>query len=183
MALQHQTLTFGKCPSLGDCELQLATLFEEAFPIDERRPTLHLLQLIAEKTVDCFVATMAETFVGFLTIWEFGTFRYCEYFAIKSDFRNAGVGTKFLAHILKMSDKPLILEVEPPTDKLTCRRVAFYQRNGGKLCQKSYIQPAYTPNSQPIPLQLMEFGGKNLLDEKFNEVVVEIHRKVYLVEF
>ncbi|MFR7744883.1 MAG: hypothetical protein ACLU3I_17775 [Acutalibacteraceae bacterium] len=43
--------------------------------------------------------------------------------------RSAGDWQPILRQLLTQ-DKPLILEIEPPDDALTCRRKAFYERNG-----------------------------------------------------
>ncbi len=153
-------------------------LFESAFPIDERRKTEQLLQIINRGDCVCYTIFYENQFAGFLTEWHFESFRYCEYFAIESDLRGKNIGTNALKIVQNLSMKPLILEVEPPTDAQSRRRIEFYKRNAFSLCDKPYMQPAYTPTSKAIPLLLMEFGG-NLTQTNFDEIVQEIHTKVY----
>ena len=78
---------------------------------------------------------------------------------------------------------PFVLEVEMPTDDLSRRRIAFYERHGFALWKKcAYMQPPYRPTDEPLPMLLMVEGR---LDEgkDFLRVKETIHKEVYGVCF
>ena len=52
----------------------------------------------------------------------------------------------------------MCLEVEPPEDDLTKRRVAFYERNGFVLNHYPYIQPSVSKGRPSVPLLIMTYG-------------------------
>ena len=61
---------------------------------------------------------------------------------------------------LLTQDKPLILEIEPPEDEITCRRKHFYERNG--LCAQPYghVQLPFQGGGPIVPLVIM--SNRNL---------------------
>ncbi len=61
--------------------------------------------------------------------------------------------------MLNMSTKPPVLEVEPPADEMSERRIGFYERLGLSLrVDYEYIQPAYSEDRKALPMRLMTFG-------------------------
>ncbi|MEG2177319.1 MAG: hypothetical protein RRY15_00380 [Bacteroidales bacterium] len=117
--------------------------------------------------------------VGILIYWEFAEFIYLGHFAIAEDFRNHKLGGQFLSNFLKDTSKPVILEVELPDTDLAVRRIGFYERLGLKLYTKSYMQPAYSPSLQSIPLYLMETERTHLLEKEFDKIVKMMHTEIY----
>ena len=119
-----------------------------------------------------------EANIGIVTTWSFDDFHYIEHLATSPDVRNKGYGSKIMSEIKKNLPGMIVLEVEEPEDELTKRRVGFYHRNGFNLCKKNYIQPAYRPNGESIPLKIMYYGIENL-DDEFDRVTRILHREVY----
>ena len=91
--------------------------------------------------------------------------------------RGRGYGSEALAMLIARTEQPLILEAEPPTDELTRRRIGFYERSGFTLYDYPYVQPAYTADSQPVPLCLM--GTLDTQDIMLDQVSRTLHREVY----
>ena len=60
--------------------------------------------------------------------------------------------------LLTITDKPFILEIEPPEDELTRRRLAFYQRNGMVVNPYPHIQPHYRADDTDLPLTVLSYG-------------------------
>ena len=101
-----------------------------------------------------------DEFIGFLTSWEWNDFRYGEHFAISPEMRCGGIGGNALRWFLASDSRPLVIEVEPPTDEMACRRIGFYERNGLRLWNDvEYVQPPYSPDRHAIELKLMTYGG------------------------
>ena len=116
--------------------------------------------------------------VGFITVWSFDDFHYLEHFATSPAVRNHGYGQKIMETLLKEMNGLVVLEVEEPLDELTSRRVCFFQRCGFKLCQRNYIQPAYRPDGESIPLKIM-FYGQDSLENNFEKVRDTLYHEVY----
>jgi ribosomal protein S18 acetylase RimI-like enzyme len=115
--------------------------------------------------------------IGLLTTWTFDSFTYIEHFALSLEVRGRGYGSEALAMLIARTEQPLILEAEPPTDELTRRRIGFYERSGFTLYDYPYVQPAYTADSQPVPLCLM--GTLDTQDIMLDQVSRTLHREVY----
>ena len=118
--------------------------------------------------------------LGLLTTWHFEKFIYIEHFAIDPNLRSQGYGTEALNTFIQEHSKPIILEAEPLTDDITRRRIRFYERCGLTLYDFPYIQPAYTPESNPVELRLM--GTLNTNDTPLTLVSKILHREVYGIE-
>ena len=121
--------------------------------------------------------TTQEYLLGLLTTWHFEEFIYIEHFAIDPDLRSRGYGSEALKAFIHEHGKPIVLEAEPPTDALSIRRIGFYERSGLTLYDCPYIQPAYTPESNPVELRLM--GTLNTDDTPLALVSKILHREVY----
>ena len=157
----------------------LKALYESAFPACERRQTEKFVQLIASDPRFVCLAIMHQTeFVGFFTKWDLGDFIYGEHFAISDAVRGQKIGSQALQKIVETTTKPLILEVELPTDELSTRRIAFYERANLKLCRETYVQPPYEKGFEPIPMYLMECGG-TLTQTSFSAIVKTLHTEIY----
>lgn len=157
----------------------LVSIYKQSFPIDEQRPVEDIARLISNDTRYTLYAIVEDksTLLGLLTTWTFSEFAYIEHFALSPDLRSRGYGTQAIATFIELIHKPIILEVEPPVDPITLRRVHFYERNGLTLYDYPYIQPPYTPDCKPVELRLM---GTIDNDTIFLSVVSQIlHREVY----
>lgn len=160
----------------------LACVYHASFPIDEQRPITDITRLIEEdeRFVAYVITDERGGFVGLLTTWHFDDFIYIEHFAIEPTLRSKGYGAKTLKTFITEQQSPIVLEAEPPTDELSRRRIRFYQRCGLSLYDYPYIQPAYTPDSNPVPLRLM--GTIDTEATPLNLVSDILHREVYGVE-
>ncbi len=155
-------------------------LFLSAFPEDERRDiTAQRYNTDNNPLFHCMLAEDNGQPVGFFTYWDFRRFCYGEHFATDTTYRNHGYGSQILSAILERIAKPLVIEVEMPDNELSMRRIGFYQRNGMHLWEDyNYMQPAYRPNGNTLPMLLMSSGGLDS-ENDFAEVVSIIHREVY----
>ncbi len=158
-------------------------LMNDAFPQEERRPQEAFKWLTDnENHFSCNALLYEKRLIGLLTYWDLGRFTYVEHLATWPWVRGKGWGADALAALKVKSSGNIVLEVEPPVDELTRRRVAFYRRNGFQLWDKSvYRQPPYGPGLPAVDLQLMVYGT---LDENvdFSEVRRVIHTVVYGLE-
>lgn len=161
----------------------LQDIYRTSFPIEEQRPVESMERLLAQDTPYRISALLDENgaLLGLLTSWEFETFVYIEHFAITPTLRSSGYGAMALKTFMQSLSLPLILEVEPPTDDITRRRIQFYQRNGLILYEYNYFQPPYTSEQKGVVLKLMG----SIPENKYfaTNVSHTLHREVYGVNF
>lgn len=157
----------------------LVAVYKESFPIDEQRPIESIAHLLTAdpRFVAYALLDDAQRFMGMLTAWNFSAFTYIEHFALSPTLRSKGYGTETLKTFIKATRKPIVLEVEPPTDALTQRRIRFYQRCDLTLYDYHYIQPSYTPDGHAVPLCLM--GTLDTRATPLTYVSHVLHSEVY----
>lgn len=160
---------------------KVRTLYEQSFPVDERRDFDAFRALVGRTDVPFHVYVYARDgeFAGFITCWEWDDMRYFEHFAVEPSMRNGGLGARILADVLAASSVPAVLEAELPDTDMARRRIGFYERNGFTARMDiPYLQPAYGRDKQPLPLCLMTWGGL-CLDGPDDEKIRRIKRAVY----
>lgn len=151
-----------------------------SFPPEERRDYDKLIDLFRHShTMHIYACqTAILDYAGFITCWRFEKFSFIEHFAINSEARNGGIGSLFLKEVLRIQDKPVILEAEEPLNDLCKRRIAFYERNGFVQGNVPYFQPPYRKGEPSIPMVLLSYGNINLENE-YETIVPIIYTEVY----
>ncbi len=130
-------------------------LYQDAFPVEERRPVEKLNELVENKK--SFVANALVhdgQFAGLLNYWEFDSFVYLEHLAMLPQLRGQNLGGMLLETLKKDIHLPLVLEAERPETEIAARRAAFYQRHGFHVVDKDYMQPPYRAGEDEFPLWL-----------------------------
>jgi ribosomal protein S18 acetylase RimI-like enzyme len=116
--------------------------------------------------------------VAFLAGWEFAHFRFVEHIAVDSCIRGGGLGKKLMSSFISQSDKPVVLEVEPPGDEWTRRRIGFYERLGFHLNHFDYVQPPLREGQADLRLQIMSYPGA-LAEQDFAPFKKILYTEVY----
>ena len=153
-------------------------IMEKSFPLTEFRPQNEQAELFKNKYYKIYGIKKSEELISFAAVWEFDNFIFIEHLATHHEHRNEGFGAKILCKILALSDKIVCLEVEPPTNDLSKRRVAFYERNGFFFNSYPYIQPSISAGREPIPLYIMTSRGK-INEKDFVEIKDTLYKNVY----
>lgn len=154
-------------------------LLVNAFPVDEYRDLQELRKLVTSKDIfHCNLIYDDNAIIGFITYWNLGNFYYVEHFATHPDARNNGYGKLVLEKLQTDLQKPIVLEVERPTEVMSKRRIEFYKRQGFKLWSYDYRQPPYRPGGVFLDLFLMVYGSLNE-EENVEQVKSTIYREVY----
>lgn len=117
-------------------------------------------------------------FCGFITWWDFGGFVYGEHFAMLPECRGVGIGGEVIDRFVAEAGKPVVLEVELPTNDMARRRIGFYERHGFVLCDAEYVQPPYDAGGGCVPMRLMSHG-MSLDAEAFERVRDTLYIDVY----
>lgn len=159
-------------------------LYKEAFPPEERRQwadgqDLRQFMAFHPKMKVKIKKTAANPHVeGFVIYWQLTpTVRYVEHLATASELRGQGLGAALMRTLLNEADQHLILEVEPPTDTLTMRRIGFYNRLGLVLHDKlHYKQPPYAPTLPEVRLCIMSTSG--LSDQQLTDETLPLLKSI-----
>lgn len=154
-------------------------LLVASFPVEEYRELAELRNYTDTLThFYCNIILDDTTPVGLVTYWELRNFYYIEHLAINPNQRNGGYGHELLHYLAHFLKRPIVLEVEHPTEEMAQRRIHFYQRQGYVLWDKEYFQPPYRVGYSKLPMRLMVQG--DLSPEKdFEMVNAQLHRVVY----
>lgn len=164
--------------------LAVQELLHQAFPPEERRPDSQQRAYADSNPLFTTLAILHQgAFAGLLTYWQLPGFVYIEHLATRPELRGQGLGQQVIALFTSTIQCPVVLEVEPPSNDLTSRRIGFYQRCGFRLWSHSpYMQPAYAPHLPQVPLLLMAYGQLDE-DTDFTHVRQQIHSAVYGIDF
>lgn len=154
-------------------------VYTESFPPEERRPFELLRQIAEEKPFEFYIIQNENNSVGIMSFWNFDKFVYAEHFALSPSTRGNGIGTKVLNKIHSDIIKPIVLEVELPTNTIAQRRIKLYERNGFALLPYHYIQPPYSDNMPCVEMKLMTTRSFGNSKEEFKIIKEIIHREVY----
>jgi len=148
------------------------------FPDSERRDWELVLNLMQhERRFHVVTASENEEVMGFVSYWTFQQFCYIEHLAVDTPQRCRGVGSGLVCHVAAIG-LPLLLEVEPPVDEATCRRIRFYEQLGLVLHDDiAYVQPPYAPGKPSVPMLLMTSRG--MAGEGILEAIATLRSEVY----
>ena len=129
-------------------------LYETSFPPNERRTREDHLRALQDADFFPLGAVEDGKLLADVFLWETEDFCYLEHFAVQPDLRGRGTGSTLLRQLLQR-EKPLILEIEPPEDELTCRRKRFYERNGLRAQPYRHVQLPFQGGDPIVPLVIM----------------------------
>lgn len=148
---------FGKCRDI----------YCNSFPIEEQRSSEEQARIFKEHPNFFFYAITADihgnggsTTVGFISFWEFSSVIFGEHLAVDTLFRGQDIGgsvIEFLKSEAAKRGKPVVLEIEPPTDMTTRRRESFYLRHHFQHNDIEHYQPPFHKGLDPLRLALMSY--------------------------
>ncbi len=119
-----------------------------------------------------------KNIVAFLAFWSLGDFNFIEHLAVSPTCRGKGTGTKLVSEFMSETSKPILLEIEPPVDDISIKRMKFYEKLGFVLNEYQYFQIPLRKNHSPSELKIMSYPQK-LNEEEFNNVKNIIYHEVY----
>lgn len=168
----------------GPIPSPLLDLYKLAFPPKERRPWTSIGEMAAfmaaHPQMRLRIIESDGAFAGFMIYWHLSAgLRYVEHLATLPEMRGNGLGAKLIESLTSIPETHVILEVEPPVDELTKRRIGFYRRLGFTLHDTiPYIQPPYCSGQPSVSLCLMTAPDIHANHIK-SEIVPTLHSTVY----
>ncbi len=153
-------------------------LYEDSFPITEKRPWHRQLMLIGQHKLSVASIHWDDVFMGLLIYWQLRGFIFIEYFAVTPDARGNGIGSSVIKEMQRLHPV-IILESEPAgAGVMAIRRLGFYEKLGFAIFPFAYYQPPYIPDGDFLPMTLMQYGTTTT-EQVFREVKQTIYREVY----
>ena len=158
-------------------------LYEESFPLYERRLCEDHLRAMDEEEFHCQIAVSRgengtpPTLLALFFWWEHGSMNYIEHIAVNPSLRGQNIGSTLLGQFLAQHvDSTTILEIDPPVDEISQRRLRFYRHLGFVLNDYEYFHPSY--GSGPVhPLSILSYP-RTLSQEEFDRFVHYIREKI-----
>ena len=156
-------------------------LMSEAFPSIERRSYEDAKNLLNEESYNIIIDTDGnKNITAFIASWEFSDFNFIEHFAVISKMRGNSIGTSMLMDYMNKANKPIFLEVEPPQNDISIRRIEFYKRLGFHLNNFEYFQPPMQKQHGFLPLKVMSYP-ESINQEEFINFKDMVYREVYKI--
>lgn len=115
-------------------------LYKISFPFHEQREEPSQIEILGNAAYHFDIVCDDSDFIGEILYWDVGSAFYIEHFCVLPAMRNKRYGQKILA---ALQDKPLILEIDPPTDAISQRRKGFYERCGFVENPYPHTHPPY----------------------------------------
>ena len=156
----------------------LKSIYEEAFPSDERRDWDEVFKFLRKPEYKLFSFISQQIKVGLLISWQLQDFTFIEHFAIEKTARNKGVGTDVIRNFLSKTSGYVILEIEEAKNEANQQRISFYERLGFSVFPGKYEQPAYSVRKNSVKMMIMSYP--NIISNKeFSQIRTELYRSVY----
>lgn len=160
------TVSFTRIRAWNDASPDTKTfraIFDISFPPEEKRADEDWDAALADPICNARLFRAGGNARAILVFWDFGRCRYIEYFALAPDARGSGLGSRLLREFLAESAPvPVVLEIEPPEDETTTRRLRFYERLGFARDAREHFHPPYRLGFGRQRLVVLNSSGKPL---------------------
>ncbi|MDN4086117.1 GNAT family N-acetyltransferase [Paenibacillus polymyxa] len=158
---------------------EIYAIMESSFPASECRTFEAQKALLKHPSYRIITEKNEQgNIVAFLAGWKFAHFRFVEHIAVDSRIRGGGLGQKLMGRFISQSNQPVVLEVEPPVDEWSRRRIGFYERLGFHLNHFEYVQPPLREGQTDLRLQIMSYPGA-LSEQEFTPFKEILYTEVY----
>lgn len=118
-------------------------LYKVSFPIFEQRTEKQQDKAFKNNKYKLLAFSEGVNLIGFISYWEFADYLYIEHFAINTDIRRKGYGSKILGSFILSTNKIILLEIDPIIDEVSAARLRFYDKCGFHTNQYSHYHPPY----------------------------------------
>ncbi len=165
-------------PMAGRLWDEVWKLYIDSFPEHERRRiSSHNL---ASENPEFFTTIAVENghLLALLFYWKHEKMIFIEHLAVNPSMRGKNIGSSILRNFVEQhTGSNIILEIEPPEDELTIKRLRFYERIGFKSNNYPYMHPSYCRNGKVHPLVILSYPT-SLSQEDFDTFTGYIHTTV-----
>ena len=143
------------------------SIYAESFPLNERRDYEQQIEVLNNPAYQLDIYFSEDKLSGFISFWNSKEFIFIEHLAITPAFQNKGLGSSLLKLFIESHLIPVILEIEPPIDNITNRRLRFYDSLGFVMNSHFHFQPPYHPDDKPLQLNILSYPDQ-ITKENYN---------------
>lgn len=144
---------------------EVRAIYEASFPACEQRSETAYDAAFGDPRFTADGIWLGDRPVGLLFHWRGDGFRYVEHLAIDATLRGQELGKRALCAFCARDTTPVILEIDPPEEEMSIRRLGFYRRLGFVENPHEYLHPSYCRPFAPHRLVLMSRPGALENDE------------------
>ena len=158
-----------------DLYKEAIALYKDSFPYHEQRKPKSQIEIMRNNSYYFYLIFYEQIWVGNLLCWQTDDFIYVEHFCILPTMRNQKYGERALS-LLATFGKPVILEIDPPIDDISCHRQNFYERAGFQANPFVHIHPPYHEECAGHALVVMSYPSVLSQEQydKFNNYLIDV---------
>ena len=138
-------------------------IYRRSFPYKEQRSEEDHVRALRDPHFRADGIWCGDEFVGILYHWQGDGWHYGEHLAVSPALRGRNMGSKALAAFCE--GRRVILEIDPPADEISIRRLHFYRRLGFVENPHEYIHPSFRRPFEQHKLVLMSYPSPLTDDE------------------
>lgn len=156
-------------------------LYGISFPIFEQRTEAQQDKAFSSLQYRLVAYQEEDTFLGFISYWEFDTYIYVEHLAVNQSIRGKGYGSIILNKFIADTRKIVLLEIEPVIDEVSAARLRFYQKCGFHENGYKHIHPPYRAEFKGHSLVILTTERPISEDEynRFNDDLIQVIMKFH----
>ncbi len=157
-------------------------LYETSFPDYERRSRPAQQAALGDSLAHGDLLIDEEGRLAALCFyWTRADLLYVEFLAVDPAIRGRQLGSRIVNDLLaRYPGYTAVLEIEPPEDELTCRRLRFYERLGFRTNDFPYTHPSYRTGAAAHPHRLVVMSHGDVLTPDRREEFLALMRDVVL---
>lgn len=156
----------------GELQQQAWELYEASFPDHERWQKEAFGRACEDERFNTKLAVDENgELMALLYYWLFGEFLYVEFLAVNPEMRGRNIGSEIIAALIKENPgRKVMLEIDPPVDEISIRRLRFYERLGFVANGYEHIHPSYISGDAAHPhLLVVLTHGRVITSNEFME--------------
>ena len=157
-------------PNLTPLWSEVWSIYCSSFPEYERRgEKSHMDASCNEHFITKIAVDHDNNLLAILFYWKIENNIYIEHLAVNPESRGNNIGTRVMQTLIEQSvDCNIILEIEPPVDEMTIKRLTFYQRLKFQENPYEYTHPSYAKEPFIHRLDLLSYPNKLSQEEYDN---------------
>lgn len=152
-------------------------IIRQSFPHKEQRDVDDLVRALGDPAFAADGIWSDGKLAGILFHWLYGEWHYVEHLAVSPAMRGRHTGSEALGAFCR--GKRVILEIDPPEDEISVRRLHFYQRLGFKINPYEYVHPSFRERPEPHRLVLLSYP-ESLTEEEARRFTDFVRERVML---
>ena len=149
---------------------QVWGLYEGSFPACEKRSYPAFITATSDARFNAkVILNDGGNLAAILFYWLADNMLYVEHLAVNPVMRGENIGSTVLKELIKTyKNHVIILEIDPPVDEISIRRLNFYERVGFVSNDYHFIHPSFAvgEKAQPHKLVILTYG-KTISPEEF----------------